>query len=777
MKSKIWGVAAVIAAVGCGDDGRVESGFDSAPGAGETDDGPSASSDAETDGGADWSDGPDGSDGGADDAGGFGEPCDGFDNDEDGMVDEGCACDVGESQTCFAGPPEAALACRATTQTCDAGVGSEQVASWGTCGGLCDGATLSLADPTALWILGAAADDHFRLAAGGGLADLNGDGELDFVAASSFGDGIEADSGAGYALFGGPCLQGSTIDLAQLTLQGTPDADGIGGFVIDGATGQPNSPRATATDIDGDGLGDAMVLNTSSSASVVFGAPAMDAVYDLVEPDGIQTAAFTGGGGTGGNKGRGLDAVDFDADGFADIFMSAANFGLPTCPCGSQGVDVWWGRAALQGQTALDTTIPIGISTVGKGSQHNFSVVGGSGDFNNDGLADVTAGNGAANDSFVINYRSYVFFGNAERVLPSSMPNVTGADGFALSGGSGRGPFPNHQHGDFDGDGIDDLIAFANIPYSTAAEVHIVFGGGPFPPALTVADLAGSAGTTLYGAQDVFAGGHHMGVGDIDGDGYDDVALGSALPSGGVLIVWGRPGTAAVDVDTDPNVTVIAGAPDLGRNDAVMAGDVDGDGLADLLIGAPDADTQNGEDSGLGIVKFGSCLASQHNPALVVGQDGADTLTGSAQRDTMTGGRGDDVLVGGGGNDVMYGGQGDDRLVVGTLDFARVHGGTGLDTLVIDVDGALDLRTTGRARVQQIERFELGQGVQSLMMNAGDVSGLSDVSQLIEVDGDAADTVTLSGGWTAAGSADGYALYAHGALSVAVADDVTVILG
>ncbi|MEM6996504.1 MAG: FG-GAP-like repeat-containing protein [Myxococcota bacterium] len=765
----MW-VAAACAELGCGaDPGRgAASGFEAGTGPGPLGD------DTSGDNGAD--DDEAGSDGVADgaDDGGVPEPCDGLDNDEDGVVDEGCTCTAGQTQSCFAGPPDVALACRATTQTCEPGTGSEQPAAWGLCGGLCDEATLSLDDPTMLRILGAAAGDRFTLATGGGFGDLSGDGELDFIGTSSYGDGLDVDVGAGYALFGGPCLQGTVLDLAQLALDGSPDADGVGGFVISDATGHAHSPRALIADLDADGLGDAVAMHTDSAAGIVYGAPVLEAMYDLSLPDGATTAVLSGGGGTGGNNGQGHAVIDFDADGLADVFVSAENYGIPSCPCGDQGVDLWWGRTPRDADTPREGTIPMGIGTVGQGSQHNFSVVGGGGDFNNDGFLDVTAGNGAANDTFVINYRTYAFFGNAERTLPGSMPGVAGADGFALAGGAGRGPFPNHQHGDFNGDGIDDLVAFANVPYASAPEVYIVFGGGPFAASLSVDMLAGAIGTRLFARGDVFAGGHHMGVGDIDGDGFDDVVVGSSADQTGVVIVWGRAGGGPVDVQLDPEVTVISGSPALGRNDSVAVADVDGDGLGDLLIGAPDATHQNGEAAGAGLVKFGNCLASQHNPDLVLGQDGNDTLLGGATRDTMAAGRGDDTLIGGGGDDALSAGQGDDRIVVADLAFARVDGGLGWDTLELAGPGTLDLRTVGRARVQEIERFELGRGAQNLMLNAGDVTALSETAQRIEIDGDAADTVVLTGAWQQVGTVGGYTEYSLGALAVGVAEAIAV---
>ncbi|MEM6990500.1 MAG: hypothetical protein AAF721_08385 [Myxococcota bacterium] len=507
--------------------------------------------------------GSDGAESGADDGSGDwddvpNEPCDGFDNNQDGQVDEHCACTPDDVQECYAGPERLAVDCRGTTQTC-LDVGSEQPGIWGRCDGLCDGATLTLDDVTTLRIDGAAPGDRFTLASAAGFGDADGDGERDFMGASSYGDAAAVDVGAGYLFFGGPCLQQSAIDLAG--------SDGV--VTIDDASAGGNVPAASLGDVDGDGLADAIVVDSPSTAGLVYGDAMLDATYDVDQADGSTMTRLTGGGGTGGNDGRGHHAADFDGDGRLDVLMSAENYGNPTCPCGSQGVDIWWGRDDHPQSVPLDTTIPIGIGTVGQASQHNFSVVGGSGDFNNDGFADLTGGNGAANDTMVINYRAFAFFGNAERLLPPSMTGVTGEDGFALTGGVGRGPFPNHQHGDFNGDGVDDFIAYSRVPYAAGSELYAVFGGQAFAASFTADELVPGVGARLIGT--TISTGTHMGIGDVDADGYDDFALPlDDAEMGGVVIVWGREfGGGVLDVDADAQVTTIAGAIGLGRTDYI----------------------------------------------------------------------------------------------------------------------------------------------------------------------------------------------------------------
>lgn len=767
------------ALAGCGDDvdGSVATGtggLTAADGTNVDDDESEADDggDADTGEGDDDDDDDDDADSGSDDGGMLGEPCDGFDNDGDGQVDELCACEEGEVQDCFAGPPEDAVECRHTSQTCEQGGGSETPSTWGACAGLCDDTTLTLDDAAMFKVWGAAEGDRFRLADGGGFRDIDGDGEMDFTGSSVAGDAATPDVGAAYGLFGGPCLQRSVMDLAILPLTGEANEDGHGGFVVDKASGRMTSMG----DVDGDGFGEVIVADTTSTMGAAYGSSNPPALVEVANPDGVDVVRFTGGGGTNGTSGE-HTAGDFDGDGYDDVFLAASN-SQPTCPCSGNGISVWWGDSDLSAMVSLDFTIPIGIGHVGQASQHNFAVAGTLGDFNNDGFADLVGGNGAANDTFIIPYRTGVMFGTPTRTFPSSMIGGDGSTGFTLEGGPGRGPHPSHIAGDFNGDGIDDLLTYtAAGPF----QLHLVYGhAGPFAPAYNAGSLGvdglviDTDGTLVEGGLSVVA---NLGFGDIDGDGYDDVAFPFAdAEAGGVVILWGRPGaTGTLTVDTAPDVTVITGAEGLGAVQQVAIEDLDGDGLGDLIVGAPNADGPTGVDVGAGLVKFGSCLAGEHNPTLIHGQDGPDQLAGDPGPETFAGGRGDDVITTGGGPDVAYGGQGDDTIVVDDLAFTRVDGGLGYDTLIVDAAGSLDLTSIGRARIAEFERIELGDGAQQLTLNTGDASGLSSTRELT-VDADATDVVTLIGPWQPQAGPVGYELYVHGALSVAVADTATIVL-
>ena len=89
----------------------------------------------------------------------------------------------------------------------------------------------------------------------------------------------------------------------------------------------------------------------------------------------------------------------------------------------------------------------------------------------------------------------------------------------------------------------------------------------------------------LGGAQAVAA------LGDVNGDGLGDVAV--LAPGRQVLVVFGRRDRGRVD-PTAPGAGGFLVGPTLERASIGAAGDVNGDGLADLAVGTPGADGRRG---------------------------------------------------------------------------------------------------------------------------------------------------------------------------------------
>ena len=246
------------------------------------------------------------------------------------------------------------------------------------------------------------------------------------------------------------------------------------------------------------------------------------------------------------------------------------------------------------------------------------------GDINGDGLADIVVGApyvptpGGGNSGAV-----YVLIGQPGGFGGAAAFDVTtlnGANGFKLSG-LNAGDYTGYSvsaAGDINGDGFDDLVIGAEH-YGTGGtnvgRTYVVFGkAGGFSSGFDLASLDGTNGFRFEGAGGQDALGRSVAAaGDINGDGADDLIVGApsaAATNGRAYVVFGHAGAFASDFDLSTldgtNGFAITGAAafDTAGMSVGSAGDINGDGLSDLLIGAILAG--NGTTStGAGYVIFG----------------------------------------------------------------------------------------------------------------------------------------------------------------------------
>jgi hypothetical protein len=272
-----------------------------------------------------------------------------------------------------------------------------------------------------------------------------------------------------------------------------------------------------------------------------------------------------------------VGAGDMNGDGIDDLAIALPASDVASHPYGGR-VAVIYGRSpGYPAPTELASLAPeSGFEIV---SDRGQGALGGSiapaGDVNGDGLADLLVGS---------NLGAYLVFGErgtARKTLHTD--RLVPKDAITFSGNPAV-----RAGGDVNGDRFSDIIL------SSGDSVYVIYGGEALPSKIDLKDVAGKRGFVLSGAADIGAGSSAATGFDLNDDGVDDLALSTTDPGRPGYIIFGQKGEKRRDIDLDRmsqrDGFALRGEFRVTRIGAHMAagGDVNGDGVDDLLFGTAD---------------------------------------------------------------------------------------------------------------------------------------------------------------------------------------------
>ncbi|HEV7780781.1 MAG TPA: integrin alpha, partial [Chitinophagaceae bacterium] len=246
--------------------------------------------------------------------------------------------------------------------------------------------------------------------------------------------------------------------------------------------------------------------------------------------------------------------------------------------------------------------------------------VSSAGDVNGDGYSDVIMGAYGYDEPFTINEgQAFVYHGSSTGL--SSTPNSQLDDGNQNSALFGRSVA---CAGDMNGDGYSDVIVGADMhndmPFNREGRAYIYYG--------SATGLGFTYGTTLKDADQADAnfGWSVAGIGDVNGDGFSDVAVGAYnyddgfVNEGKVFVYYGISGNPAT-------ITAAVTLADADQVDAQFgvcvagAGDVNGDGYSDIIVGSHLYNDGANTDEGRAFVYYGSGAGLSTSPLILSDAD------------------------------------------------------------------------------------------------------------------------------------------------------------
>lgn len=504
-------------------------------------------------------------------------------------------------------------------------------------------------------VQGDRAQDHAGISVSG-VGDINGDGIDDLILGAHGGDDGGVSAGEAYVIYGTADSNRGPIDLTTMSrgdgfvIQGDQSYDHIG-FSVSGAG-----------DVNGDGIADMIVggigvnspgLDDPGGAYVIYGTlGSMRTRLDLTglaSGDGFKIE----GANSQSSAGSSVSGIgDINDDGIDDILIGATT-GYDDPP-GSAYVVYGMANSTRETLSLAELALSDGFSILGDSSRDGAGrSVSGAGDVNGDGIDDLIVGAPFGDDGGSNAGEAYVIYGTVDGTRDDiDLGELAASDGFTMQGNS-IGDLAGRSvsgAGDIDGDGIDDILVGAAIDFpggNDANSAYVIYGKADSDRSrIDLAGLDADTGFLIQDSRDHQAGFSVSNAGDINGDGLDDLILGAPYGqiggnnAGEAYIIYGAAGRSRSLIDLselqESDGFVIVGEMgggegvnnkgDLAGYSVSGAGDLNSDGIDDLIVGAPYADI-GGTDSGAAYVIYGT--DGNRSFAIAAGVLGEGSLVGT----------------------------------------------------------------------------------------------------------------------------------------------------
>jgi Ca2+-binding RTX toxin-like protein len=459
--------------------------------------------------------------------------------------------------------------------------------------------------------------------------------------------------------------------------------------------------------------------------------PTAIAAIDLTALNGTNGFSFSGGNGAiiGAQSGLSVsEAGDVNGDGFDDVIIGAPGY-TSSGPGGEDyythgrsyvvfGKGSWAGTPSLE-QWSIDGSNGFILSGKDLNSRIGYSVST-AGDVNGDGFADLIVGAPGQYipyDDGNQTGQAYVVFGKANWTGAPDLDLATldGNNGFKLTHPDAYGfaGFSVSSAGDVNDDGLDDLIVGAPYAHGTGGASYVVFGKADWAgtPALDLTALNGTNGFRLGGIDlNDHAGASVSEAGDVNGDGVDDLIIGASSAVEAYIVFgkssWaGAPSLELETLDGSNGFRITGESGSLTGRSVHTAGDVNGDGIADIIVGAPgfgESYVIFGKTDWTGTPALDVATLDGSDGFRLIGDPPSDSGFSVSSAGDVNGDGYDDLIIG--APEVLSGGYGGGAFVVygkanwaetPSLDLAELDGTNGFELIGLDWSTGFSVSSAG----------------------------------------------------------------------------------